>query len=295
MLLYTQNWVSDKEFGISNFGIVCVASGEKHRKLLLEFIKNVRVYEPEIPILVYSESSLSICEMNNVSVVTDEKLERNWFDKYRAIYNSPFDKTIYLDVDIIPIAPFSQHLVETLDYCQIALRSGMNFNLEEEKEFPSAISQLNTGVILLRKEIIKEVVELTMHFRNKVSLSAKHGDQIAFRMALLAAKPRFLELSSDFNFMTGFETIIDKVYLVHFAGKHEKIFDNKWRVRCASLGKLPSGSIVYQYLPIHVHKHFTSLLMIIKIVILDKLLNLKFRIYQLVLRSFTSRTSNVNK
>lgn len=260
---------------------MCVAAGAKYQAMSMEFVQSIRKYEPKVPIFILTDGELLI-EDRNVVVETELNLEGNWYDKYIAIRRSPFKKTIYLDVDILPVNPFVKQLTKVLDYCDVSLRSGMCFNIEEEREFPTAISQMNTGVLLINSKVRKQLVDLTLKFRMALSLNGKQNDQIAFRMAILELKPHFYELSSDFNFMTGFEQIIEKVTLVHFAGNQGKLLDEKWRSRAFELSSLPPGTVVMNFVPFHIHKHFASISSIFPVIFTDKLLNIKFRIFHLL-------------
>ena len=241
-----------------NNGLLLVATGLDHRKMLQVCLTSIRKHEPDIPIEVFID--IYDDQLNQFSIIQKiiAKPTFSWDDKITAIENCNFDNFIYLDVDTLIIREFTSDLFDIITLDNVVVRSGMSFNLEYEKEQSPARTQYNTGVIVLNKKVAKTLARTWRHFREiELEQGFVSHDQPSFRISVLNLDLRVQELSSDFNFMGGFDGVIDKIRVLHFAGAPKKLYEfSKNEKYLKILRNAQSGSYFYNWRLLFIDRKF---------------------------------------
>jgi len=148
----------------------------------------------------------------------------NWDDKIEGIASSPFEETIYLDVDTVVLRPFASELFAGLNYFSLMVQGHYRYLFEwEGQEYPYCVSQFNTGVLAFRKEESREVWTLWREMRNKWP---EGHDQPTFRSALLESGIFFGRLGDEYNFGPRSSTF-RPVRIVHFLSSQKERFSNE--------------------------------------------------------------------
>lgn len=199
---------------IEDSGVMYVATGEKSFRLACLSMEYLRKVEPEVPVAIYTDAN---CESKardvfDLVLVASEP-EYNWNDKIHGLTLSPFERTVYLDVDTLPVRPFFAEMCRGLDYYPLLVRDGCRFIFDwEEAEYTPCISQFNTGVMAYRKE------ETTALFREWLAIRRvrpESHDQPSFRAAVLETRTPYGNLGAEYNFGP-LSLVFAPVRIIHF-------------------------------------------------------------------------------
>lgn len=196
--------LSDQQFAEIR-GIVYVGTGKKYIDLALQSIRYLREVEPDESVtlvlddLDYPAAQRAV-EDYGIELKALDGPEYSFMDKVRGIRLSPYQRTIFLDCDTIPIRPFADDLVRSLDDVDVVALPGFGLNHSWERESLSpALSQFNTGVIGLRMDRAGQLLDSwESEFRSEAD---PWHDQPSFRVALYRSGLRWGALPPDFNFM----------------------------------------------------------------------------------------------
>ena len=245
---------------MESVGIICTATSQKYFNMFLMFAEYLRKYESHIDVILFTDTLREIPDEYRIVQRILPSLENNWDDKIYSLELSPFDVSIYIDVDTIVVNPFVTDITEAMQYADLIIRSGMCFNIEEEKiGFPVAISQFNTGVFAIRQKKVPKFVSTFRKFRIDYPPVPDRliTDQVPFRMAALECHLRISELPSDFNFMGGFNCVVDSVRILHFAGAHHFLSDKIQIKKIHDQFKFANGgSYAFYWKIIYTSRHF---------------------------------------
>ena len=236
-------------------GIVICASTRPYLKLARKLIASVRLTEGDwIPICLFTtgdqlDFSL-IVGASEVRILNRPTL--SWGDKIEAIAKTPFEKTIYIDCDVMAVRPFAKELEKALNHFPFLCNGGMSFNEEwEYTDYPIALSQMNSGVIAFKSSLVPEVFERWKYLYNT---RKAYGDQATLRASLLDCKIPWFSLASEWNCQP--TAILNyKPYLLHFTGDKNLALDDRYRAYVKysyehvfdGLGAL--ASISWQHIP----------------------------------------------
>lgn len=198
-------------------GVVYVATGLSYAKLFLQSVHHLREVEPDVPVMLATDEQgekfcSAFADRYRFSLYVIEKPAFSFFDKVSGIALSPFEKTIFLDCDVIPVAAFTRDLFLSLDYYSVVALPGMSLNHDWELRYSAALSQFNTGVVGLR---FPEASRLLKRWRTIYSAEFEPGhDQPSFRAALIEEGLSCGPLGAEFNYMgSGF---VSGARIIHF-------------------------------------------------------------------------------
>lgn len=269
--------------------IVYCATGNQHFKLCLKSIQSLLYHESNCTIVLYSDVLRTLPEFNfttNNQLIKYKVIDKpsfNWFDKYKAILETEAEHIIYLDCDTIILNKFIQDMMEGLNRYDILIRAGMCFNNSKESLLsPKIVSQYNTGVMALNKQTriylnnnLNEAVKIFEedYFINSTS------DQSPFRIAITNSNLRLMSITADFNFMGGFETVTDKVRIVHFAGNPRFMSNSKLDLLLARMSTAKPGDVFLRWRNI---RNGRNLLFFpyLKVILEDKIISMKIDLYK---------------
>lgn len=188
-----------------NQGVIYAVNGHQtYLSLLSQSIYYLRKVEPELPTIVFASPSLHPqvekiaekfgCEVASISEGVGFR------GKIEAISKSPFDNTIYLDADTVPLRPFAEDGFRSLSYFDLVALPGMDLNHDWEADYGVATSQWNTGVLILNQERCQTAIGLWLEHFLQVQREVAH-DQPSFRRAVISKNLKVGPLSPAFNFM----------------------------------------------------------------------------------------------
>ncbi|MCJ8140440.1 putative nucleotide-diphospho-sugar transferase [Falsirhodobacter halotolerans] len=132
-------------------GIVFGATGRKYRKLAQRAARNVRQVMPHIPIDLFTDEPLDDAVFDRVVL-----LERGSYrPKMEALLRSRFERTIYLDCDVVVVNDITDLfvLLERADIVGAHEQYGSApITLQKVRlDIPPAFRQINSGVFGIRK------------------------------------------------------------------------------------------------------------------------------------------------
>lgn len=216
-------------------GIIYVATGLRYVETALLSIDYLRKVEPDVAVTIFTDQAaqdaLDRPLPAGVALRVLPEPTFNWFDKIPAFRDTPYRRTVYLDVDVLPIRPFFDALMAVLDVAPIAARSaGIRFNFPwEARDYPAAIPQYNTGVVAYDAERLAPALERWNALRRRGERDGG-GNQPTFRAALLDCGIYPSELPSAYNFME-IDEALEPVRLVHFVSSKDVLLDPSRRER----------------------------------------------------------------
>lgn len=195
-------------------GVFLVASGARYGQMAKAAIHSLQSVE-DCPVTLFCEhKARGAAEgLTGVDFVEIDTPRYNWNDKIEGFRNTPYEKSIYIDCDVLVVSKFFDDLTEALDHTDLLVRSdGIGFNFPwEYEDYPVAIPQYNTGVVAFRRGAMQPTIE-----RWQQLLEERPGvpDQPTFRAALIETGMRASELPADFNCLPN-GNLVNKVRLYH--------------------------------------------------------------------------------
>lgn len=225
---------------LKHTGVVVCATGEKYVPLVCQLLNALYEIHPEIATTVWVDEAAADaisedCPLDGADIRVLNSPEYGFGDKIVAMANTPYEKTIYLDADTVPVRPFVHDLMRILDIAPIAALPNMSFNQEWEAEIASpAFGQFNTGVIVFDKQATTKFFEEWLRCWNE-EINRGH-DQPSFRAALVRTQTMCAPLANEFNFM-GTGSVVEP-RILHFTGwRRLQAFYDSPRARKALIDK----------------------------------------------------------
>lgn len=178
-------------------GIVMAAFGDHFIALANQAARSVKAVLPDVPIDLFTDRNVD-GPFDKVHVV-----DRIWTRlKLDALLQSRFERTIYLDVDTIAVADFSDAF-EVLDKFDLAFahdqnRNSMTSRTIYREEIPNSFPQLNGGLIVARNN--KMVCEFIQRWKNAVEDHGIGKDQPSLRELAWNSDLRIAVLPPEYNF-----------------------------------------------------------------------------------------------
>ncbi|MFB6295007.1 MAG: hypothetical protein ABEI97_04560, partial [Candidatus Nanohaloarchaea archaeon] len=138
-----------------------------------------------------------------------ETPEHPLLDYIERLQDSPYDRTLFLDTDTYLVDDVS-HLFDLLDRFELAvvpgemrLRADDKYSEDIREDVPICFPELNTGVIVYRKDDVKELFDDWLQ-RYESYLEENHEntvshEQPAFSEALYHSDVRYVTLTREYN------------------------------------------------------------------------------------------------
>ena len=182
-------------------GFVFAASGAGHVELAENAARSLRAVCPTARIDLFADAAPA--DASPFEQV--HPLERTWFrPKFEALRRSRFDRTIYLDSDIVAVADPSD-IFEVLDRFDLAAVHNQHRNSAHatqvwRRPLPAAFPQINGGLLAIRRtpEVLALIDGIEAALREDPSLKR---DQVPMRELLFDSAIRFAVLPPEYNLM----------------------------------------------------------------------------------------------
>ncbi|HKF71780.1 MAG TPA: hypothetical protein VKB68_08520 [Stellaceae bacterium] len=148
-----------------------------------------------------------------------------WQDRIDCLRSSPFDETIYLDVDCAVLEPIVE-LFDLLSVYEIAAAHAPGYRGKPDLDVPAAFFELNCGVLVYRRS--DRTVGLfdmwrslyRAWYRERPFHESDWGDQPAFRHAVWKSKIPIYVLGPEYNWRPVFPSfLVERPKILH--GYHD--------------------------------------------------------------------------
>ena len=190
-------WATPESLAPATCGFVLAASGRKYATAAEAAARSLRASNPDFPVDLFTDQEVDASLFDRVHA-----LDKSWFrPKFEALLKSRFDRTIYLDVDLVVLADMSD-VFFVLERFDIAATHATNRNQgfawkPWRQPLPNAFPQINGGMIGIRRG---EAV--TRFLTDCQRAMVEHGlkrDQPVFREMLWDSDLRLCVLPPEYN------------------------------------------------------------------------------------------------
>lgn len=205
-----------------------VATGVRYVEEAVASCAQVRTVMPHIPATLFTDQPVDAPGFERVVLL--ENPTRTTIDRAAALLTFPYERTLYLDADIYLVQDISD-VFDLLDQFDLAaahapLRYFDEF-LDMWSKVPYPFSQLNTGVIALRRSPANQALLANWqrlyndYFQNRPNARVRR-DQPFFREAVYFSQARLATLPPEYNLRTKFVGYSHgQVKVLH--GRHRKL------------------------------------------------------------------------
>lgn len=201
-------------------GILYVVTGERYIREAMESARSARKCMPELPLAIFCDDESLVEREYFTHVATLENPEYSFFDRIRAMNDSPFEKTLFLDSDTVVIEPCLE-IFDLLERFDIAAAHAPVRVIHQLDACPECFPEFNCGVIAYRNsaEVRQVLSRWESLYRSQGELEkAPLHDQPAFRQVLYESSLRLTMLPPEYNLRTIFPYFaggLAKVKILH--------------------------------------------------------------------------------
>ncbi|TLD69268.1 hypothetical protein FEM03_18015 [Phragmitibacter flavus] len=188
-------------------GIIYVATGSKHLSEALKSAASVRSVMPSIPMSIWTDQNLDSSHLfDQVFPAPSDELGR--VAKMRAMANSPYEETLFLDSDTF-MCSSCEDIFWPLKKYDIAISHEVYRNEYAFEEFPEAFPALNTGVVVYNNN--EKTRAFFREWESNYMTTFRHKrkvDQPAFRYTLFHSDLMHYILPHEYNFRTNYPVVL---------------------------------------------------------------------------------------
>ncbi len=210
-----------------------VTHKKEYIDLLLKSAASLKRVMPELPITVISQFPIQSDLFERV--IPLEASDDGFYDKIKWMQASPYERTLFLDVDTYIVAPVPE-LFTLLDHFDIAATHEEYLNTDWFNDYPlpavpASFPEFNTGVLVFKQSdaiqsFFAECTALYAAF-HQAKPNLQIGDQPFFREALYESALRVATLTREYNCkFRGQGYLNGAVKILH--GHHEFTLDEKY-------------------------------------------------------------------
>jgi len=185
--------------------IYILTQNERYIDLALQSMASLKRAMPDLPVTVFSQFPINSPLVERVVAV--QSTRDGFYDKTRLMQESPYDRTLFIDADIIVLEPFPElfSLLDRFD-CAATHEEYVNtdwFNRYPRHDVPSSFPEFNTGILLFKRStqmdvLLKEWEVLYAKFLEEKP-EQQINDQPFFRVALYHSEARVATLTREYN------------------------------------------------------------------------------------------------
>ncbi|WP_333713573.1 hypothetical protein [Yoonia sp.] len=213
-----------------NAGFIFAASGPQYTALAFQAAESVKAHHPTIPVDLYTDQTVENGPFDMV-----HQLEKTWFrPKFEAISRSRFDRTVYLDSDLVVVADVSD-LFWVLNKYDIAAAHVQSRNASWSTEIwratlPNSFPQINSGVMAIRKN--ERTDDLMLQVEAAIKEFDLKMDQAALRELIWLSDVSLYVLPFEYN-VRGSKNIVGRgssataPRILHSSKFHKKMRGNE--------------------------------------------------------------------
>jgi hypothetical protein len=185
-------------------GIIFSATGSRYIETAIEAAKRSARFNPVSHTVFCSAPRSS----PGLETIVFETCGNPYIDKISNILSSPYEETIYLDVDCYAVERFTE-LFDLLSWYDLAASHAPGYRGSPDPEVPQSFYEINTGVLVFRRN--QRVLDLCGEWRSTYShwlleppFEGADGkvlgqDQPAFRRCLWRAGIPIYVLAPEYN------------------------------------------------------------------------------------------------
>lgn len=214
-------------------GVIFATTGKSYTKLAERAAKSVKEVCPGLAVDLFTDQHLDIPVFDRIHQIGDPWRR----SKIDAMAASRFDKTLYLDADLIVIADI-RDVFEVLDRFELAIahdpiRNGERCQTFWRKQIPNAFPQFNSGVIALNRS--PKVVAELHNWSVTVRENDFERDQPVLRELLWDSDLRIATLPQEYNLMRFRDLHLWRTHhsaprIIHSPQFHKHFTKNKKRI-----------------------------------------------------------------
>ena len=190
---------------MTNGAIYILTQNERYVDLALQSLVSLKRAMPDLRVTVFSQFPISSPLIERVVPVSSTGV--GFYDKTKLMRESPYERTLFVDADIIVVQPFPE-LFDLLDRfdCAATHEEYVNtdwFNRYPRNDIPSSFPEFNTGILMFKRSermdsLFKEWDALyAQYLATKPDQVIK--DQPFFRVAAYNSDVRMATLTREYN------------------------------------------------------------------------------------------------
>lgn len=187
-------------------GIIYVATGEKHLQEALISARQAAKLMPDLSLSIFTDQAVPEGLFDHVYPAATGEMGRR--AKIRAMLESPYEQTLYLDTDTYICQP-CEDIFWVLERFDLAVAHEVYRNEYKFEEFPGSFPSFNTGVVVFNKNpLVSKFLSSWEESYETVFSKKRKADQPAFRHTLFHSKVNFYVLPTEYNFRTNYPVVL---------------------------------------------------------------------------------------
>jgi len=185
-------------------GILFSATGNRYVAAAVSAAERSAQLNP-VPHTLFCSNS---CDVSGVDITLFESSGNPHIDKISSILASPYEETIYLDVDCLAVGRFTE-LFDLLKYYDLAGAHAPGYRGAPDPDVPTSFYEINTGVLVYRRtarvlDLMRDWRETYAAWLAKPPFEGADGrilgqDQPAFRHCLWRSGIAIYILAPEYN------------------------------------------------------------------------------------------------
>lgn len=186
-----------------NRGLLYLAKGETFLAEAEMSAQQTEAVMPDYPIALVADREPDVACFDTV-IIDEAPFEKG--DKPRALQETPYDQTIYLDTDIY-LSESIGGLFEILEAFELGLRRDREqAHVPRGSPIPAAFPEFNAGVMTYRST--ERVMEMLKMWERRCH-PGDEFDQRSLRLALYHSDVRFTPIPNRYNCQYHWDNIVD--------------------------------------------------------------------------------------
>lgn len=175
-------------------GFVFATTGEKYTNAARKAARNLRQAMPEAQIDLFTNQKIEDAVFDRIHPIKTDFFR----PKMEAMLNSRFDRSIYLDSDVIVLCDVTE-IFDVLDFSDLAMAHARSREQKfmRDDSVPRAFPVLNAGVIAFRRT--REVKGLFTEWLRKMQETGAEVDQGWLRDLMYHRRKSFVTLPIEYN------------------------------------------------------------------------------------------------
>ncbi|WP_157577950.1 putative nucleotide-diphospho-sugar transferase [Roseivivax halodurans] len=178
-------------------GVIFATTGADYNILARRAARTLRLCMPDVAIDWFTDDASQRDHVFDTVHILSDSFFR---PKMEALQRSRFDRTLFLDADILVLSDINELFIALEDFDLLAAHAEKGMIGEAPPgEPPRCLSPLNSGVLAIKKSALMKdfLIKWEMEVRDKL----ERRDQPALRRTLMRSRLRFSVLGAEYNMM----------------------------------------------------------------------------------------------